>query len=114
MDKNIFTEWKVRIVECQDALFVSLIIWRAINPYEVEILVPDGNGFQLKRQKSLDLIENPTMKFPIHIKTEIFKALADGLSKNGIETDSQSKIQGTLEATKYHLEDLRSILKLKK
>jgi hypothetical protein len=41
-------------------------------------------------------------------------ALAEALDKNGIKTDKDAKIQGTLEATRYHLEDLRTMLKLNK
>ncbi|MHA2113483.1 MAG: hypothetical protein ACW98W_18620 [Candidatus Hodarchaeales archaeon] len=44
---------------------------------------------------------------------EWLKAFAEALDNVGIETDSDAKIRGTLKATKYHLEDLRQILKLK-
>lgn len=48
-----------------------------------------------------------------YIAHEFFLALAEALDKQGIKTDKDAKIQGTLEATRYHLEDLRKLLKLK-
>ena len=44
----------------------------------------------------------------------LLKQLADALSEVGIRTDHDYKIQGKLEAVQYHLEDLRTLLKLKK
>lgn len=41
------------------------------------------------------------------------KAFADKLSDLGIKTDNDHKIAGTLEATKYHLEDMRKLAKVK-
>ena len=32
----------------------------------------------------------------------------------GVKTDATSKVEGKLEATQYHLEDMRTLLKLKK
>lgn len=54
------------------------------------------------------------MKVSDIIAQEFLQALAEALDKNGIKTDKDAKIQGTLEATKYHLEDMRSLLKLNK
>jgi hypothetical protein len=45
---------------------------------------------------------------------EFLKALAEALDERNIKTDKDAKIQGTLEATRYHLEDLRKLLKLEK
>ncbi len=40
-------------------------------------------------------------------------AMAEVLDKQGVKTDKDAKIEGTLDATRYHLEDLRKLLKLK-
>lgn len=56
----------------------------------------------------------PTLQFPIFDAHNLLKDLAEELDKNGIQTDKDAKIAGTLEATKYHLEDLRTLLKLRK
>ena len=39
--------------------------------------------------------------------------LAEELDKRDIKTDKDAKIQGILEATRFHLRDLRELLKLK-
>jgi len=41
------------------------------------------------------------------------QAFAEALSEHGIKTDNDHKIAGTLEATKYHLEDMRKLAKVK-
>ena len=53
------------------------------------------------------------MKISSYVANDFLNALAEALDKRGIKTDKDAKIQGTLEATRYHLEDLRSLLKLK-
>jgi hypothetical protein len=55
----------------------------------------------------------PFLTFSGTIAQEFFQGLAEALDAQGIKTDKDAKIQGTLEATKYHLEDLRTLLKLK-
>lgn len=41
------------------------------------------------------------------------QAFAEALDKEGIKTDKDAKIEGTLEATRAHLEDLQRLLNLK-
>ena len=53
------------------------------------------------------------LHIPHSMDTAIFQALAEALDERGIKTDKDAKIQGTLEATRFHLEDLRKMLKLK-
>ena len=55
----------------------------------------------------------PTLEFPYPDSEQFMKAMAEAIDRNGIRTDSDAKIQGIMEATKYHLEDLRSLLNLK-
>ena len=50
---------------------------------------------------------------PWPIADEFRKAMSDMLAEKGIKPDRDAKIEGTLEATRYHLEDLRTLLKLK-
>jgi len=58
-------------------------------------------------------IVRPT--FILHDEAELFlKACAEELARQGIKTDNDHKIEGKLEATRYHLEDLRAMLKLKR
>lgn len=47
------------------------------------------------------------------IPNDALQAFAEALAERGIKTDNDHKIAGTLEATKYHLEDMRKIAKVK-
>jgi len=55
----------------------------------------------------------PTLILPNEGKI-FLKACAEELASQGIKTDNDHKIEGKLEATRYHLEDLRAMLKLKR
>ena len=54
------------------------------------------------------------LKLPDPIAKEVLKGLAEALDNEGIKTDNDFKIQGLLEATKLHLNDMRRLLKLEK
>jgi hypothetical protein len=41
---------------------------------------------------------------------ELLKSLADSISDMGVKTESDFKIQGKLEATEKHLEDMRKLV----
>lgn len=56
--------------------------------------------------------QEPSLHLPGRFGEEVMQAMAEAFSKRGIKTENDHKIQGTLEATKYHLEDLRKLLKL--
>lgn len=42
------------------------------------------------------------------------KRMVEWANRKNMHTDSEQKLTGKLEATNYHLEDLRALLKLKK
>ena len=56
--------------------------------------------------------QEPSLHLPGRLGEEVMQAMAEAFSKRGVKTENDHKIQGTLEATKYHLEDLRKLLKL--
>lgn len=56
----------------------------------------------------------PTLKMDCFTSTELLKALANGLQLAEVYPDKESQVKGELNATKYHLEDLRGLLKLNK
>lgn len=64
---------------------------------------------EIDRHKSIE----PTLRIG-GVSNQFLQSLAEELDELKIKTDKDAKIQGTLEATKYHLEDMRSLLKLKK
>ncbi len=66
-----------------------------------------------KRIKTGEAFKNDFIfKVPSRLMPDLLKAMADCLEEQRVQTDSQAKIEGTLNATKYHLEDLRKLLKL--
>ncbi len=58
--------------------------------------------------------EDYILKIPNHLVEPLFRSFAETLDKRGIKTPNTHKIEGQLDSTKYHLEDLRKMLKLKK
>lgn len=64
----------------------------------------------------LDFVETPprgeNVSPSLILPAEYTQALVEALQAQGIKTNSDAKLQGTLEATRYHLEDLRRMLAL--
>lgn len=58
--------------------------------------------------------QEPSLYLPGRLGEEVMQAMAEAFAKRGIKTENDHKIQGTLEATNRHLEDLRTLLKLRK
>lgn len=54
------------------------------------------------------------MEIPNNLFDEMIKAFAEIANEKGMKLESDLKREGKLEATKYHLEDLRKLLKLTK
>ena len=55
----------------------------------------------------------PTFFIGGYFSHEFMQIFAEALDEKKIKTDRDAKIQGTLEAQRYHLEDLRKLLKLR-
>ena len=80
---------------------------------------PDGKRYIAKsielimeEYKPGDLIK-PTLMLPGYTSGEFMKEMAEEIKKQGIRTKVDEDNEGELKATKYHLEDLRKITKLK-
>ena len=54
----------------------------------------------------------PTLQLKEWEAHELLLALAEALDEKGMKTSKDAKMEGTLEATRYHLEDLRKMLKI--
>lgn len=52
----------------------------------------------------------PTWRIDTFEAQDFLKALANALDEQGVKTDNDHKIAGTLEATRTHLEDMRRIV----
>jgi len=57
---------------------------------------------------------DPTLRLSYSFAHEFLTAFAEALDGEGIKTNKDAKIEGILEATRYHLEDCRALLNLKK
>lgn len=69
-----------------------------------EILCTEGKRFEPIK---------PFMTLSVIMAQELLQSLSEALDKAGFTTPSTKKAEGLLEATKYHLEDMRKMLKLK-
>jgi len=100
----------------------ELIVSISPGPFGVELYIGEalGEKFSVARpvelvfeEVSKEIVCEPTLKMNTFFAMELFRALAEAMDKEGIKTDKDAKIEGTLEATRYHLEDLRKLLELK-
>lgn len=90
-----------------------------IKVYIVDHFRQDGKSYLLQfgkfnntwvELKECKIPPEPTFRFRGIEKTEFLKAMADAIAEIGIKTDSDFKIQGKLEATEKHLEDMRRLI----
>ena len=54
----------------------------------------------------------PTIVIPRHYAAAFMRSLTEAVDKSGMRPPAMELMRGQLEATKYHLEDLRRLLKL--
>ena len=78
----------------------KLYLWQFGRPARVEV----GPNKVIEPSISIDGL----------IAGEFLEKFAEALGQMGIKTDNDHKIQGLLEATKYHLEDMRGLVFKKK
>ena len=105
-------EWKVSLRESDIGLNTDMFVYRESNG-GIEFCHIDGSSFILTEAKRHESIK-PFLTFSYLMAKDFFKAFATALDEKGFKPDSNAKIEGTLNATKYHLEDLRTMLKLKR
>ncbi len=56
--------------------------------------------------------EEDVLRIPFGLGEDFKRAMSNFLQSEGIRPEEESVMKGKLEATKYHLEDLRKLLKL--
>ena len=92
-------------------LNIALVREREDGKLWVGRVQPDGGVKYIEQEQGT--VPPPT--FTLYDEGKQFlKACAEELARQGVKTDNDHKIEGQLESTRYHLEDLRSLLKLKK
>ena len=78
----------------------------------------DSEGFKVAKSVKLEyekidegaLDVEPTLTIPSYLGSDFLKTLLNAIENQGIKSESTSKTEGLLEATKYHLEDMRKIV----
>lgn len=61
----------------------------------------DGGAFRLP---------DPTLTIPYSKEAEFFQNLADELRNQGVKPKDQHRLEGTIEATREHLNDMRRLV----
>jgi len=92
---------------------IELFIFEERGDGKFSVALPTQLTFKTMADEEVAQIIEPSLKLPGNIGRALLQAFAEALDKDGIKTDKDAKLQGTIEATKYHLEDLRTLLKLK-
>jgi len=55
-------------------------------------------------------VVKPTLQIGYQMAEPFLKAMAESLDEFGVKTDSDAKLAGTMQATRAHLEDMRSLV----
>ena len=107
-------KWKVRIVDEPHCNETKIYIYRDCGNRR-EFIV-DLSKQVIKSYEMGTLIKTndltPTIVVGWMGGGELLQAIADGLCENGIKAKQAPVVQNELDATKYHLEDMREIVKV--
>lgn len=103
MNKINFGEWEAVVDNNWTMMAIDIYLYRR-TPQGKEVLDHTGTIHQIKEGEA-----STKEIYFARLEEEQVQALADAFSKKGIKTESNYKLEGLLEATKYHLEDMRTI-----
>lgn len=103
---------------------LQIKIWRRLDMDTVFIsIVQDVDGkryiakpvkFKMEEQSRLSSKPTePTMMISGLVGEEFLRKMAQAIQEQGIKPESDAKLEGKLEATKDHLDDMRTLLHLK-
>lgn len=97
--------WRVRLVEKPEVVGYDIYMYQEVGNRRREFITKAGKEIQ-----SVELGDVPSKDVTYGtIQHEQLKALVDEYSRLGFKSDNDSKTEGKLEATKYHLEDMRAL-----
>lgn len=109
MNSNYFGEWEVIIIDDMlTGLFKVYMMRRELN---TKIFMTHNNTMESITEGAE--INKDDLYFA-EMSLDQLRSFSNSLAELGIKTTNDHKNEGLLEATKYHLEDLRTLLKLKK
>jgi hypothetical protein len=103
--------WKVAINQhWNNPGAADVIIYREAGGDKIQVLyIEDAKTWTVSvKEFSAAAVVEPSLRLP----AGVLEALMAGLQEHGIKPPGEHKIAGLYEATKYHLEDLRGLLKL--
>lgn len=86
-----------------------LHVWRKVGDSIEYVTLDENQHFILTLAKPYEPVK-PFLNLPFIMAKELFTGLAEALDQSGIKTESDAKIAGLLEATKMHLEDMRTLV----
>ena len=58
-------------------------------------------------------VVKPSMVIPYQMQGKLLKEILKVIDQQGLKLDTDLKMEGELKATKYHLEDMRKLLKVR-
>lgn len=102
-----FGEWKAKLYEQPGVTYIDLWLFRR-TPAGNQVLTHKGEIKTLKEGSLTD----PNDYFARFESMEQIHEVAEAFANYGVKTRNDHKNEGLLEATKYHLEDIRKIAKL--
>lgn len=103
---------KVAIWDVEYSFTTGITFYEDLGDGNIGVAEPVDLKF--KRYKQNEAIPaTPTITISRTMAKQFLQSLAEALSEKGFKTDKDAKIEGTLSATRYHLEDTRTLLGLK-
>ena len=102
--------YRVTVMNRDYSDMVDVAVWRRADDQTVEMLDAHG-GVSATRKEGVPWGNDvkPTLTIQSHLAQKLVEAFM-GL---GIKPDAEARNEGELGATKYHLEDLRTLLKIR-
>ena len=65
---------------------------------------------ELEEVTEMGALPEPTILIPRYAREDFLQAFAAALNEKNIKTPDEHKLQGILQATQYHLEDMRRLV----
>jgi hypothetical protein len=103
-------DWQVSVVDVPELRATRVFVYRDIGANATEVLTQDGLTEEIT---GFDEIK-PIFTLSYRLAQQVLSGLADAVSRHGITPKREATIEGELTATKYHLEDLRHLLKIRR
>lgn len=101
-------DWEIDVIQSSLMPGFQIRIYREIGNNEYQIMHFDAEGVANITTHKFGAMISPSM----YLNHYLLKKLGEAIANIGVKLDADAKREGLLEATKYHLEDMRTLLKL--